>query len=234
MNPIDFFASVLPPDLAAQLRETLVSVSGGLVIALVAGILAFLGWVVAALLARAVQFVLRLIGIDASAARLAPGQPMLPEFLPSRIAGYVIFWGIFLSACIVALRVVGLDLAPSIAARLQDVVPRVVTSALVLILGIPLALAASRVLNAVLAPSGVKPSRLRSQGVVALLIGFTILIAIEQLGIAAQLVVAIGITVVASAGLGAALAFGLGCRDLARDVVVEYLRGSSEDEGRRR
>lgn len=233
MNWNDFFATVLPPDLVAQLRETLVSVTGGLVLAIAAGLIAFAGWILAALLGRAAQFTLRLAGLDVSAARLAPGRPPSPEFLPSRIGGYALFWGVFLSACIVALRVVGLDLAPSIAARLQDVVPRVVTSALVLILGIPMSLAASRVLNGVLEPSGVKPSRLRSQAVVAILIGFTVLIALEQLGLAAQLVVAIGITLVASAGLAVAIAFGLGCRDLARDVVVEYLRSSGEGGERR-
>jgi hypothetical protein len=30
--------------------------------------------------------------------------------------------------------------------------------------------------------------------------------------------------------LGLALAFGLGCRDLARDFVVEYLRSLDRDE----
>lgn len=233
MNWSDFFATVLPPDLGFQLRETLVSVTGGLVLALVAGFIAFLGWLVASLLGRAAQLVLRWTGVDASAARLSD-RPPRPELLPSRLAGYVLFWGVFLSTCIVALRVIGLDLAPSIAARLQDVVPRVVTSAIVLVLGIPLALAASRALNAVLAPSGVRPNRIRSQVVVAVLIGFTVLIALEQLGLAAQLVVAIGMAVVAAAGLAVALAFGLGCRDLARDVVVEYLRSSADEESPKR
>jgi hypothetical protein len=175
-----------------------------------------------------VQFILSRTGVDSSTQRLSRGEARRAEFYPSRLVGYALFWTIFLSACIVALRVVGLDLAPSIAARLQDVVPRVLTSAVVLILGIPLALAGSRILNALLAPSGLKPNRIRSQAVSALLIAFVVLVALEQLGLAAQLVIAIGITVVAAAGLAVALAFGLGCRDLARDLIIEYLRASEE------
>ena len=220
--------SVIPPDLAAQLHDTVVSVVGGIILVLVAGAIAFLGWLIATLLGRAAQWILTHTGVDAQAQKLAHVEPRRPELYPSRLVGYVLFWTIFLSACIVALRVIGLDLAPSIAARLQDVVPRVLTSAVVLILGIPLAMAASRILNALLAPSGLKPNRIRSQAVSALLIGFVVLVALEQLGLAAQLVIAIGITVVAAAGLALALAFGLGCRDLARDLIIEYLRASEE------
>ena len=226
--------SVIPPDLALQLQDTVISVVGGIILVLVAGLIAFVGWLLATFIGRAVQFLLGHMGVDASSERLAPGQIRRPELYPSRLVGYALFWTIFLSAVIVALRVVGLDLAPSIAARLQDVVPRVLTSAVVLILGIPLALAGSRVLNALLAPSGLRPNRIRSQAVAALLIGFVVLVALEQLGLAAQLVMAIGITVVAAAGLALALAFGIGCRDLARDLIVEYLRASEEGTHARR
>jgi len=61
------------------------------------------------------------------------------------------------------------------------------------------------------------------------LIVFMVLLALEQLGLAAQLVMAVGIAVVGAAGLGLALAFGLGCRDLARDLVVEYLRAADQE-----
>ncbi|HEU5310823.1 MAG TPA: hypothetical protein VFV24_05160, partial [Candidatus Eisenbacteria bacterium] len=82
--------------------------------------------------------------------------------------------------------------------------------------------------NSLLLQSGVRPNRLREQGTTALLVGFTVLIALDQLGIAAHLVLAIVIAIVAAAGLALALAFGLGCRDLARDLIVEYLRASDE------
>jgi len=228
MNWHTFAASVFPPELATQLQETLVSVARGAALFLTAVLIATVGWFVSTLIGRAVQFLIAAIGMDRTAKQITPGRPARPDVLPSRLVGYAVLWTAFLSSCIIALRVVGLDLAPSIAARLEDVVPRVVTSALVLVLGIPLALAASRVLGALLAPAGVRPSRFRSQAVVALLIGFTLLIALEQLGLAAALIVSIAVTAVASAGLALALAFGMGCRELARDLIVEYLRASDD------
>src|SRR5258706_359733 len=81
--------------------------------------------------------------------------------------------------------------------------------------------------------AGLRGSRLRGQIVTVLLSGFAVLLALEQLGFAAQFVMALGVTVVAAAGLAVGLAFGLGCRELARDFIVEYLR-SLDEEGRQR
>ena len=228
MNWDTIVHTLFPPELGPQLQQTLLALTGGLTLLVLAGGIALLGWILATILSRAAQTLLSLSGIDAPAKRLAAGTDLKPDYFPSRLVGYGVFWLTILATAVVALRVVGLDLAPSIVMRLQDVVPRVVTSALVLLLGIPLAVAASRLLNALLLHSGVRPNRFRSQSFTAVLVAFAVLMALEQLGLAAQLIMAIAIAGVAAAGLALALAFGLGCRDLARDLIVEYLRASDE------
>ena len=220
---------IIPPDLGYQLQATLLAVTGGLTLILIAGVIALIGWLVGALLSRAAQSILSLAGLDAPAKRMAAGSGVRTDFLPSRMVGFAVFWLVILGTSIIALRVIGLDLAPSLVARLQDVLPRIVTSGLVLLLGIPLSLAAGRLLNALLIQSGVRPNRIREQSTGVLLVAFTVLIALDQLGLAAHLVLAVVVAVVASAGLALALAFGLGCRDLARDLIVEYLRASDSD-----
>jgi len=225
------FSSLLPPDFEYVLRDALLAVSGGLMLLFIAAALAFAGWLVALILSRATQALLALVGIDSSVARLRAKGIGGPETLPSRIAGYMVFWSVFLGSCVVALRVVGLDLVPSITTRLQDVVPRILTSALVLLAGIPLAIGVGRLLGSLLPSSGVPSSKIRYQAVTSVLIAFIALMALEQLGLAAQLVMAVGIAIVGAVGLALALAFGLGCRDLARDLIVEYLRASEARTG---
>ncbi len=219
-------SSIIPPDFGEQLQATLTSVSEGLILFLISVGVFLLGWILATLLSRLVQALFSLIGVDTSYARLRQQGGVAPELSPSRFAGYIIFWAIILAAVLVSLRVAGMDLAPSITARLQDVVPRVLTSALVLLLGVPIAMAAGRIISTLLAQTGVRLGRLRSQMLVSVLVAFMVLLALEQLGLAAQLVMAIGIAAVGAVGLALALAFGLGCRDLARDLVVEYLRAA--------
>lgn|GEM_PF-981772 len=222
-------SSLIPPDFGTQLQATLTSVSEGLILFLISAGVFLLGWILATLFSRLVQALFALIGLDASYARLRQGGVMAPELPPSRFAGYLIFWAIILATILVSLRIVGMDLAPSITARLQDVVPRVLTSALVLLLGVPIAMAAGRILGTMLASTGVRLSKLRSQILASVLVAFTVLLALEQLGLAAQLVMAVGIAAVGAVGLALALAFGLGCRDLARDLVVEYLRAADAE-----
>lgn len=222
-------SSLLPPNFQAQLQETLVAVSGGLVIFLIAVVVAFLGWLVALALSRGIQGLLFLVGIDAPLAKLQTPNRTRSVIYPSRIAGYLVFWSTFLAGSIVALRVLGLDLIPSVTARLQDVVPRALTCAMVLIAGIPMAIGAARLFNSLVPVPAMGTGRLRYQITASVLIGFVVLLALEQLGLAAQLVLAIAVAAVGAAGLALALAFGLGCRDLARDLIVEYLRASEND-----
>jgi hypothetical protein len=222
-------SSIIPPDFGAQLQSTLTSVSEGLILFLISAGVFLLGWLLATLLSRVVQGLFSLIGVDASYARLRQRGGLAPELSPSRFAGYLLFWAIILATVLVSLRIVGMDLAPSITARLQDVVPRVLTSALVLLLGVPIAMAAGKIIGTLLASTGVRLGKLRSQIIVSVLVVFMVLLALEQLGLAAQLVMAVGIAVVGAAGLALALAFGLGCRDLARDLVVEYLRATDQE-----
>lgn len=226
MLPNASLASFLPPEFGAQLQATLVALTGALVLFVLAALVAFAGWLVALVLSRGIRGLLILTGVDAPVVRLQSRDRARSLILPSQIAGYASFWSLFLAACVLALKVTGLDLVPAITARLQDVVPRVLTSILVLIAGIPLALASARLLNGLFPVSTNRSSRLRYQLFLSVLVGITLLLALEQLGLAAQLVVAIGIAAAAAAGLALALAFGLGCRDLARDLIVEYLRAS--------
>ncbi len=127
----------------------------------------------------------------------------------------------------------GFNLAASVGDRLNEVVPRIVTSAVLFAVGSLVAMLLGSVTQRFLETAGIRAARLQGQVVSVILIGFAALLALEQLGFAAQFVMALGIVAVAAAGLGLALAFGLGCRELTRDFVVEYLRSLDEERPKR-
>jgi len=60
--------------------------------------------------------------------------------------------------------------------------------------------------------------------------GVTIVFSLEPLGLAGRLVTDILLLGLGVAGAAAAIAFGLGCKDLARDVIIELLRNDQDKD----
>lgn len=190
------------------------------------------GWGLASLVARIVRSVLRAAQFNAGVHRvLGPNAHARHE--PAGVAAWVAYWLVMATAAMLAFEMLGFSLATSVASRLGEVVPRIVTSAVLFAVGSLIALLIGSITRRFLESADIRAAKFQGQLVSAVLTGFAALLALEQLGFAAQFVVAVGIVVVAAAGLGLALAFGLGCRELARDFLVEYLR-SLEDDGPKR
>ena len=192
--------------------------------AVVALTLVAAGWLLAMLVAALVRALVRASRLDDSLARAL--GPWLPgRHAPSALAGWAAYWIVFAAGALLALEAAGLEVVLPVAARLAEVVPRIVTAALLFGSGGLVATIAGGITACFLESAGVRSARLTGRVVGAVLVGFSALLALEQLGLAAQFVMALGVIAAGAAGLAFALAFGLGCRELARDFLIEYLRG---------
>jgi hypothetical protein len=188
----------------------------------------FLGWGLATLLARLVRRLLRALRFDEGVRSLV-GARAVARHEPAGVASWIVYWGILALTALLASELLGFSLAASVGDRLNEVVPRIVTSAVLFTVGSLVAMLLGGVTRRFLETAGMRAAKLQGQVVSAVLTGFAALLALEQLGFAAQFVMALGVVAAAATGLGLALAFGLGCRDLARDFVVEYLRSLDEE-----
>ena len=188
-----------------------------------------LGWAVARILGWLTGFILRRLRFDDGVRSLMGGRP-LGSHEPSALASWLVYWVLFAIAAVFACDVGGLEIGASLAARIRDLVPRIVTAGLLLAIGLLVAMVSGAVTRRFFETAGLRGGRLRGQIVAGVLTLLTVLLALEQLGFAAQFVMGIGLVATGAVALGAGLAFGLGCKDLARDFVVEYLR-SLEEEG---
>ncbi len=148
---------------------------------------------------------------------------------PAAITSWLLYWLVLTLGGLLALDWLGFDLGALVGARLRDVLPRILASAILLVVGVLFSMLLGAIVRRFFQGAGFTGARLRGQIVTAVFTVFSVLMALEQLGFAAQFVMWVGIIAFAASGLAIGLAFGLGCRDLARDFVVEYLR--SIDEG---
>jgi hypothetical protein len=221
-------------DLLVERVRTLLSAGGQAVIDwLLALLVILIGWILARLLETFTLYLLRALRFNQGVRGLIGASGGEPTHEPAAFASWAVRWTLVVVTVLLALDVLGLNVTQGIGERLVETLPRVVTATIMLAAGLVLAWILGGVAHRLFEGAGLKGSRVRGQVVTAILSGFAVLLALEQLGFAAQFVMALGVTAVATVGIAVGLAFGLGCRDLARDFVVEYLRSLDEDRGQR-
>ena len=150
---------------------------------------------------------------------------------PATIASACSFW----AAVVVALAVgVGALEPGGVKTALQDVVaflPRLLTAALVTLLGIGLAALARRSVLLTAVNAGVPWARAGARLVHVAVLAFFVSLALENVGVGGAILVAAFSIVSGGIVLAAALAFGLGARDLARAYLERRLRAEQEENG---
>ncbi len=186
------------------------------------GILLLGGLVAAWGLGTLVERVLRIIGFDHLCNRFELTAALLRAGIktdPSRLIGNGLYWLVFLLACVAALS--ALDLAPinQFAQSFLAYVPHLLTAGLILLAGYVCSNFASQAVLIAAVNAGLPPARLFAScsrwGIQLLAAAM----ALEQLGIAEHIVVVgFGITW-GGLVLAAAIAFGLGATDLAKDFL---------------
>ena len=192
-----------------------------------------LGLIVAWVLRELVSRGLRLVGVDRLGDRLGVStaiESVGGSRTPSNLAGQVVGWTVILVALLVGLSALDTRWTAEMVGRLLGYVPRLVVAAFILLLGgiISRFLARGVLLAAVNA-------QMRAASVMAGLVRFLVMAlaavaALEELGIGQTTVmIAFGI-VFGGLVLALAIAFGLGGRDLARDLLEGQLRRRREEE----
>lgn len=204
--------------------------ASGLALALVAVVVA---WWLATLAGALTRSLLRVLRFDGAVRKLTGEVSDGGRRSASMLAGWAVHWGVLAFGVLFALDLMGFAVSPAVAARLSDILPRIVAAGFLFTAGLLLALFAGALARRFLESIDVGGARFQGQVVTVVMSGFSLLVALEQLGFAAQFVMWIAIVAAGAAGLALALAFGLGCRELARDFIVEYLRSLDHDQPRR-
>lgn len=135
----------------------------------------------------------------------------------SRTAGRAVFWlGMLVTFSLAAqaLRLAALSAGIN---RIIGYVPRVIVAALIVAIAIPVA----RVLSGLVANVS---SPWLAKGVRVAVIALSVFMALDELGVARNIVNAGFIALVASAAVAAAIAFGVGGIDVARDYARQWRR----------
>jgi hypothetical protein len=187
------------------------------------------GWFIASLIARGVAMLLRRVRFNELAQRAGVAQFM--QNMGTDPAGFfaaVVKWFVRLIAVVVAFDALGL---PAVSGFLREVllwIPNLVVALVVIVIGGLAAKALSAFVRGAVDKADVGSPRLLGTIASVAVWTFTIIVAVNQLGIGATLVNTLFMGLVGALALALGLAFGLGGRDTAGNIVRKmYERAQS-------
>src|SRR5687767_6570727 len=200
-------------------------------IPLVVGALLILaiGWIISNLLARLIRELLVRAGADRLFAEHG-GEvygKTSREIKPSVVTSEIVKWIIRFIFLVAAANVLGM---PQVSLLLNQVllwIPNLLVAAVILLVAPLLARFVRGAIEVGAGQMGFSNARLLGRIAEIAIVAFAVLIAINQLGIAADLINILFIGVVAALSLAFGLAFGLGGREVAGRITQDWYEGMS-------
>lgn len=217
-------------ELLERLRQTLDSLSGILPVLIVALIILLAGYLLARQVERFIDGVLDKVDFNKAVNASGLGEPLGRASRgvdPVRAVGRLIFWLVMLMVILLSSAALGLESISQMFQMMLGFIPTLVAGIVIIILGIILG---EFVRGLVLASAGTMEgvstlARLAKAAVVLI----AVFMAIQQIGVAEEIVTTAFTLILGAVALAGGLAFGLGNRDLAGEITRRWY-----DEGRRR
>ena len=223
-----------------RLQDSFAQIFGQIVPALLgAGIIIFAGYLLAKVLERLTERGLRKLGLNRMLQRGGVIQAVErsgTHVNPTRVIANLVFWFVMFAVILLAANALGLDALANVMGTLVSYIPSVIAAIVIILVGIVLGgfvgglIAAS----AGAVHGGRALARLGRGGVILL----AVFMALQELGIATDIVTTAFAILFGAIALALALSFGLGNRELAgeitRDWYERYRRERAEAMARER
>ena len=188
-----------------------------------------IGWIIASALAGIVASVLRAVKFNDLARRSGLSDFVQKAGMSTDAAGAVATiakWFVRLIVLTVAFDALGLPAVSSVLQSLLLWLPNLVVAILALVIGGLAAQALGKLVRGATAESGLGDPNLVAGVAAAAVWAFAIVVAVNQIGIATELVNTLFMATVGAVALALGLAFGLGGRETAGRIVARWYEKS--------
>lgn len=188
-------------------------------------LLLFIGWIAALLIRFILRAVLRRLGVDKAAEKVGIG-PMMKSWgftrpVSSQIARFV-FWVVLFLFLLAATESLGLGFISGAFRGTVAFLPRLFASLLIVLVGFLLARVAGEALSLYADKSGLRSGVFLGSIVKYILFVFVFIVALQQLGVETALFTAVIIVMLTALLLSLAISFGIGNRELARNISAGF------------
>ncbi len=207
-------------------RQALSQVGQFFINILLVVLILIIGWIIAKVARSIVTKGLRSLKLDDLSDRIGL-DGMLEKggigYSFSELIGVLCYWLLLLVTFMVAINAIGLTVAADLLNRVVLYIPNIIAAIFILIIGMFIATLLKNIVFTAANNAGVSQSKLLSSIVETVVIAFAIFVALEQLQIGIRITELTLSILLGALGLGLALAFGLGCKDIAGRFVSELI-----------
>ncbi len=194
-------------------------------------IILVIGYVIARVVKTVVAKLLEKVGVDRTLHHSQAGQyveRISPGAHPSRLIGAIAFWFIFIYAIAAAIGALKIPALTNFMSNVQNYLPNVVAAVLIFVIGAALAGAVGGLADRLMGDTSTgRVARAVGPGLILAIVVFMVL---TQLRIAPTIVTATYVALIGMLALAGALAFGLGGREIAADMLRDAYRSGRENQ----
>lgn len=203
----------------AQIGQFLVSV-------LLVLLILIIGWIIARIIKAVTTKILKGVRLDKLSDRVELSNLLEKggiTYTLSELIGVICYWLALLVAFVVAVNAAGLTIAADLLNKVVLYIPNVIAAMFILILGMFVATVLRNIVQTTANNAGLPQGKLLSKIIEVIIIAFAVFVALEQLKIGIRITEVTISIILGSMGLGLALAFGLGCKEIAGKYVDNFI-----------
>ncbi len=143
---------------------------------------------------------------------------------PSETTASFNYYLVLFVTILLAVKILGVTAGETILNSLLAMVPQVFSFILILFMGFLMAMFLSVLAQLALASSGIQHPNFWGKIIAWGTFGVAAMFSLQQLGMVGKFVTTLVLIFLGTLGAASAIAFGLGCKDLAREFLIELLK----------
>lgn len=188
-------------------------------------IILFIGWLISRFVSTLVKRLAERIGLEKILDRAGLGDGLKRAGLkqsPAGLAATLVYWIIFPNFLLISLEIIGLQAAIEPLRNLIAFLPSILVALITFVAGAMIAQLIGQAVQGAMAGMGIEFHEALGNIVRMLLMVVLVIIVVQQLGLDTSLLNTTFINLLTLAVAGLALAFGLGGKDVARNVLAGH------------
>src|SRR4051812_21014396 len=188
-----------------------------------------IGYIIARLIRAGITKLLGRVRLDQRLTHGSGGEYVArfsPDGSPSKLVGLVVQWVLLVFVIVTAVGTLNIPAVSGFVALVLSYLPRVIAALLIFLVAAAVAAAVGGLVHRTMGdtPTG----RVARSAAPTLVMAIAVFMILEQLGIAQTIVTVTYVALIGAVALGSALAFGLGGRDAAADLINSGYRRAQD------